>query len=88
MRHARARDRTEMAIFNALMDAHASPLRGTDVDIYAVSRADMQGVLIEVKTPQTRNRLRPIQIELRKRFGSRYVVVTSVQEALQAVGVA
>jgi hypothetical protein len=87
MRFNAQRDKNEMEIFRALQAAHCKPVRGRDVDIFAMSRTDMQGVLIEVKRPGKRKQLRPIQIELRALFGSRYVVCCTPDEALRACGV-
>lgn len=87
MRHAAKRDSVEPEIFAALQKAGAKPTRGTDVDIYARSLTDLTGVLIEVKKPNARNNLRPIQKRLKELFQGRYCVVTSVSEALAAVGV-
>jgi hypothetical protein len=86
VRFARKRDATEPAIYNALSAAHCDPQRGNDIDIYAVSRADMKVVYLEVKVPGRRESLRPIQAWF-KANSTRYHVVTSVDEALKACGV-
>lgn len=86
-RWANQRDQNDLAIFRALKAAGCKPIRGRDADIFCISRTDMQGMLLEVKVPKKRNQLRPIQKELRDIFQSRYRVVTSVDEALEAVGV-
>jgi hypothetical protein len=85
MRFACKRDQNEFEIFAALKAAHCQPVRGTDCDLYAISRTDMRGVLLEVKTEK--GRLRPIQKQLQAIFGERYKVVRSVPEALAACGV-
>lgn len=87
MRHALKRDFVDLEIFRALEAAGCKPVRGRDVDLFAISRTDLQGVLLEVKDPKRRNNLRPIQKALKELFGSRYVVVTSVSEALEACGI-
>jgi hypothetical protein len=85
MRHNKKRDANDLEIFKALKAAHCKPVRGTDCDIYAISRTDLKGVLIEVKTEK--GRLRPLQVELAALFQERYHVVRSVNEALRACGV-
>ncbi len=85
MRFNKKRDHNDLEIFNALKDAHCSPVRGTDVDIFAISRTDSRGVLLEVKSGK--GRLRPIQKQLQAIFGDRYCVVRSVPEALAACGI-
>jgi hypothetical protein len=84
-RFKKCRDSNELLIFRALQDAHCSPLRGQDVDVYAISRADMRGVMLEIKTKS--GTLRPIQKSLQELFGDRYVICRSVEDALRACGV-
>jgi hypothetical protein len=79
------RDHNEQEIFDALEAAHCRPLRGKDVDLFAISRADMQGILLEIKTK--RGTLRPIQKSLQELFQDRYRVVRTIDEALAACGV-
>jgi hypothetical protein len=85
MRFNKKRDANDLEIFNALKAAHCNPVRGNDSDIYAISRADLKGLLIEVKTEK--GKLRPIQKQLQAIFGERYKIVRSVPEALEACGV-
>jgi hypothetical protein len=85
VRFNKQRDANELEIFRALEAAHCSPLRGQDVDVYAISRADMRGVMLEIKTKS--GTLRPIQKSLQELFGPRYHIVRSVREALEACGV-
>ncbi len=85
MRFNKKRDANDLEIFNALKDAHCSPVRGTDVDIFAISRTDQRGILLEVKSEK--GALRPIQKQLQAIFGERYKIVRSVSEALEACGV-
>lgn len=85
MRHNRKRDLNDKAIFDALKAAHCQPLRGNDCDIYALSRADFKGLLLEVKSEK--GALREIQKQLQELFQERYHVVRSVTDALKACGV-
>jgi len=85
-RYARQRDLNEPEIVQALEAAGFDVLRGTDVDLI-VGRAGAS-FLIEVKRPgkATESRLRPIQRRLRASWRGHYAIVTTAQEALQAVG--
>lgn len=83
-RWARQRDLNELEIFNALLDAHRNPVRGTDIDIFA-DHVDGFGVLIEVKSRL--GRMRPIQEALQRIFKDRYHVVRTREQALEACGV-
>jgi hypothetical protein len=85
MRFNKKRDANDKSIFDALKAAHCNPVRGNDSDIYCISRTDLKGLLIEVKTEK--GRLRPIQKQLQAIFGERYRVVRSVAEALEACGI-
>jgi hypothetical protein len=85
MRFNRKRDANDLEIFAALKAAHCKPVRGNDCDIYAMSRTDLKGVLIEVKSEK--GVLRPIQRELQAIFGERYKICRSVDDALKACGV-
>lgn len=85
MRFNKQRDANELAIFRALQAAHCKPVRGNDCDIYCISRADLKGMLIEVKNGK--GQMRKIQTELREIFQDRYVVARSPAEALAACGV-
>lgn len=78
-------DANHLEIFRALQAAGAKPIHGRDVDIYAQSRTDLRGVLIEVKSAN--GTLRPIQKSLQELFGDRYVICRSVEDALRACGV-
>jgi hypothetical protein len=85
VRFNKQRDANELEIFRALEAAHCSPIRGQDVDVYAISRADMRGVMLEIKTKS--GTLRPIQKSLQELFQDRYRVVRTIDEALAACGV-
>lgn len=85
MRFNKKRDAVDLEIFRALQAAHCKPVRGNDCDIYAMSRADLKGLLLEVKSKT--GTLRPIQKSLQELFGARYFVVRTVSEALAACGV-
>jgi hypothetical protein len=85
VRHNKKRDFGDKAIYDALKAAHCDPVRGNDCDIYCKSRADMKGLMLEVKSKT--GTLRPIQKSLQALFQDRYRVVRSVSEALAACGV-
>jgi hypothetical protein len=85
VRHNKKRDANDLEIFRALQDAFCDPVRGNDCDIYCKSRADMKGLMLEVKSKS--GTLRPIQKSLQELFQDRYRVVRSVSEALAACGV-
>lgn len=82
------RDANERPIFDALAAAGCKPVRGTDCDIFCISRTDLRGMLIEIKVPGQTRSLTKLQIGLREIFQDRYAVVDSVDSALAAVGVA
>lgn len=81
------RDSNEGPIFDALQSAGCFPVRGTDVDIFCISRTDLKGLLIEIKTVGNKRRLTQLQRDLKEIFKDRYIVCDSVASALQAVGV-
>jgi hypothetical protein len=85
-RYAKRRDLNEKAIIQALEAAGCDVLQGQDVDLY-VGRAG-RNVFLEVKRPNraTESRIQPIQRRLRDRWRGQYAIVTTPQEALDAVG--
>lgn len=85
-RYAKRRDQNEGAIREALERAGCDVLQGHDVDLY-VGRAG-RSYFVEVKRPDraTESRLRPIQKRLRDNWRGHYAIVTTVDEALAAVG--
>lgn len=86
-RYAARRDGNEPQIVAALEAAGCDVLRGQDVDLIA-GRAG-SSYLLEVKRPgrATESRIRPIQKRLRESWRGQYAIVTTVDEALRAVGV-
>lgn len=85
-RYAARRDENEPGIVAALEACGCDVLRATDVDLI-VGRAGVT-YLIEVKRPDrlTESRLRPIQRRLRDGWRGHYRIVSTAEEALQAVG--
>ena len=86
-RYAAKRDLNEPVIVQALEAVGCDVLQATDVDLI-VGRAG-KNYLVEVKRPKraTESRIRPIQKRLRESWRGQYAIVTSVDEALRAVGV-
>jgi hypothetical protein len=86
MRYASRRDMNEPEIVDALEAAGCDVLQATDVDLI-VGRAG-KNYLVEVKRPMraSPSRIRPIQQRLRASWRGQYSIVTSVDQALQAVG--
>ena len=86
MRRAAKRDLNEPEIIAALEAVGCDVLRATDVDLI-VGRAG-RNYLLEVKRVKraTESRIRPIQRRLRDTWHGQYAIVTTAQEALQAVG--
>lgn len=85
-RYAKQRDENEPGIVEALEKAGCDVLRANDVDlIVGLAR---RNYLLEVKRPKraTESRLRPIQKRLRDNWRGHYAIVTTVDEALAAVG--
>ena len=85
-RYARQRDLNEPEIVKALETAGCQVLKASDVDLI-VGMAG-RNYLIEVKRPKraSESRIRPIQRTLRDSWLGQYAIVTTAQEALQAVG--
>lgn len=85
-RYAARRDENEPEIVEALEAAGCDVLRATDVDLI-VGRAG-QTFLVEVKHPKraSESRIKPIQKRLRASWRGQYAIVTTAQQALEAVG--
>ncbi len=102
IKYARKRDQSEASIVKALKDAGCDVERGTDCDLYVSTKEywatvpggirfllPSQAFLLECKTPgPNQKRRQPIQERLQTIFGTQYVVVKDVAEALRAVGIA
>jgi hypothetical protein len=96
MRHAAKLYQSEAAILKALKSAGCDVERGQDCDLYVRPKmvpggtmfAHIRPLLMEVKTPGPNSKRRtPIQKRLQTIFGWQYVVVSSPEEALKAVGI-
>lgn len=85
-RYARQRDLNEPEIVAALEQAGCDVLRAQDVDLI-VGRAGLT-YLLEIKRPgrASPSRIRPLQQRLRDHWRGHYAIVSTVSEALQAVG--
>jgi len=86
VRRAAKRDQNEPEIVSALEAAGCDVLRATDVDLI-VGRGG-RTFLIEVKKPKraTESRIRPIQRTLRDTWRGHYAIVTTPEQALEAIG--
>ena len=84
MAYARRRDENEAEIVAALQAAGCDVLRGTDIDLLC-GHAN-RNYFLEIKQPNSRRRLRPVQVRLRDSWRGQYAIVTSAEEALKAVG--
>jgi hypothetical protein len=84
------RDAVEKEIVKALKKVGCDVERGTDVDLF-VKTPYIPFVpvclLMEIKIPGQESNLTQLQTRLKEIFGSQYVVVSSIESALQAVGV-
>lgn len=79
------RDANDKEVFDALAAAGCDPERFTDFDI-AAKHIDGHGLMIEVKVPGQERALKPLQRRLRDIFGDRYIVASSAEAALRALG--
>lgn len=86
MRRAARRDINEPEIVAALQAAGCSVLPANNIDLI-VGRAGAN-FLLEVKTPQSRDHLKPSQVRLLREWRGQYSIVTTPEEALKAVGAA
>jgi hypothetical protein len=78
------RDRNEGDIVKALKVAGCEVEYGTDVDLY-VKRGET-AKMMEIKYPGRELELTPLQKKLAAMFGKAYVVVSSPEGALGAMG--
>lgn len=84
MRRAARRDGNESEIIEALQAVGCSVLQLDEIDLVVGWRG--RNFLLEVKMPKRRRKLRPIQERLSFDWRGQYSIVTSVDEALAAVG--
>lgn len=92
------RDAVEADIVKALKKVGCDVERGTDVDLFvrtnvmsfneSMRHYEPKRLLLEIKIPGQESNLTALQTRLKAIFGSQYVVVSSVDSALKAVGVA
>lgn len=84
-RYAKRRDENEPEIIAALEAAGCDVIRADDVDLL-VGRAG-KTYLVEVKRPNraTESRIQPIQKRLRDNWRGHYAIVTTAEEALEAI---
>lgn len=85
-RYAKRRDQNEGAIREALERAGCDVIQTDEIDLVC-GRAGLS-FLLECKHPDraTESRLRPTQKRLRDNWRGHYAIVTTVDEALAAVG--
>lgn len=85
-KYAKRRDENEPEIIAALKAVGCDVLQANDVDLI-VGLAG-RTYLVEVKHPKraSESRIKPIQKALRANWRGHYVIVTTVEQALQAVG--
>lgn len=85
MRYAKRRDENEPEIIEALTAAGFDVVRTDEIDLIAGKHG--RNWLIEVKAPGkgTESRIRPLQRRLRDSWRGQYAIVTTAEEALEAV---
>jgi hypothetical protein len=89
------RDAVEADIVDALKKVGCDVERGTDCDLFVKPTMVMGGtlfsnprpMLMEIKIPGQESNLTKLQVRIKAIFGSQYVVVSSIDAALKAVGV-
>lgn len=87
MRYARRRDLNEPAIVAGLEAVGCDVLQASDVDLIVGIAG--RNYMLEVKRPKrtSASRIQPIQKRLRESWRGQYAIVTTLDEALKAVGV-
>jgi hypothetical protein len=84
-RWANKRDANHADICRAFKVAGIDYIELFDFDV-AARTLDGRGLLIEIKVPGRENGLTEKQINLRRIFGDRFVIASSIEQALAACG--
>jgi hypothetical protein len=83
------RDAVEADIVKALKKVGCDVERGTDVDlfVYKPFSSGQTSWMMEIKVPGQESNLTALQRRIKAFFPHHYVVVSSIESALQAVGI-